>query len=170
MFSVIATNETAPNLGYQWRLNEVAIVGATNSTFNIGSASPADQGSYTVAVTNAAGRTISYPAVLTVAPAAPVITTQPTPQLTTIGGNATFTVAVDGIACLGSDRTDDAGGTDGVGHVVDVGDEGEDGRQHQADRNRHGFLPNGQGITGPVLHRLWHAKFSPPPFPPLSQW
>ena len=98
LFSVTATNETTPVLGYQWRLNEVAIVDATNSTFSKSSAAPADAGSYTVAVTNAGGRTISYPAVLTVAPAAPVITTQPAPQLVSVGSNAVFTVAVAGIA------------------------------------------------------------------------
>jgi poly(beta-D-mannuronate) lyase len=97
-FSVTATNETDPILSYQWRLNEVAIVGATGSTFMLSSAVPADAGSYSVTVTNAGGRTISYPAVLTVAPAAPVITAQPAPKLVSVGGSATFTVAADGIA------------------------------------------------------------------------
>lgn len=97
-FSVVATSDTAPALGYQWRLDEVDIVGATGSTFTISSAVPADEGDYTVTVTNAGGRTISYPAALTVAPAAPVITTQPSPQLKSLGDNATFTVASDGIA------------------------------------------------------------------------
>jgi len=98
VFTVVATNETASAFGYQWRRDEIAIAGATNSTFTILSAVPADEGSYSVAVTNAGGRTISYPAVLTVAPAAPVITSQPAPQLKSIGDNATFTVAADGIA------------------------------------------------------------------------
>jgi poly(beta-D-mannuronate) lyase len=97
-FSVTATNETDPIFSYQWRLNEVAIVGATGSTFMVNSAALADAGSYSVAVTNAGGRTISYPAVLSVAPAAPVITTQPAPKLVSVGGSATFTVAADGIA------------------------------------------------------------------------
>jgi PKD repeat protein len=97
-FSVTATNETDPILSYQWRLNEVAIADATGTTYTVNSAVPADAGSYSVAVTNAGGRTISYPAVLSVAPAAPVITTQPAPQLVSVGGSATFTVAADGIA------------------------------------------------------------------------
>jgi PKD repeat protein len=97
-FSVTATNETDPVLGYQWRRNEVDIPGATGSTFSISSAVPADEGNYTVAVTNAGGRTISYPAVLAVAPAAPVITSDPSPQLKSVGDNASFAVTADGIA------------------------------------------------------------------------
>ena len=94
-FSVSA--ESALPLSYQWRKNEVPIAGGTGSAFTVSSAALADAGTYTVAVANTSGRTISFGAVLSVAPAAPVITTQPVPQLVSVGGTATFNVAADGI-------------------------------------------------------------------------
>ncbi|MEO0630761.1 MAG: immunoglobulin domain-containing protein, partial [Planctomycetota bacterium] len=64
-FSVSATFAN----DFQWRRNGTPIPGATSSTFNIGSATPADDGVYTVAVTNDCDTVISNGATLTVTPA-----------------------------------------------------------------------------------------------------
>ena len=54
-------------LTYQWRKNGTDIAGATSSTYTVASASMSDNGSsYTVAVTNSVGSTVSNAAVLTV--------------------------------------------------------------------------------------------------------
>jgi hypothetical protein len=50
---------------YQWRLNNTAIAGATAATYTIASVTAASAGSYTVAVTNSVGTTVSAPALLT---------------------------------------------------------------------------------------------------------
>jgi poly(beta-D-mannuronate) lyase len=95
-FSVIAESDLP--VGYQWSQNEVPIPGATGSIFTVNSTALADAGTYTVAAINASGPTISFGAVLSVAPAAPVITTQPSAQSVGVGGTAAFNVGVDGIA------------------------------------------------------------------------
>lgn len=46
-------------LSYQWRRDGSAITGATNTTFNIASALEADEGDYTVVITNAYGAVTS---------------------------------------------------------------------------------------------------------------
>ncbi|MDB6027417.1 MAG: hypothetical protein JWM68_3640 [Verrucomicrobiales bacterium] len=63
-FSVVATG-TAP-LTYQWKFNGVNISGATASSYTKSNAQPADQGNYTVVVSNAAGSVTSSAASLTV--------------------------------------------------------------------------------------------------------
>ena len=95
-FTVTATG--APTPTYQWRKNGRNISGAHSATYTISSATEADAGSYTVVVTNVAGREVSTAATLTVTPAAvaPQITTQPTDQSVTVGGSATFTVTATG--------------------------------------------------------------------------
>ena len=95
--SLSVTAESSLPLSYQWNHNEAPIADATNSTYSLGSAALADAGTYTVTVDNSSGRAISIPATLTVTPTAPVITTQPAPQLVSIGGTATFSVGVDGL-------------------------------------------------------------------------
>src|SRR5438045_802793 len=62
-FTVSASG--AGPLSYQWRLNTTDIPDAMNSTYNIPIVSSG--GSYTVAVTDADGTTVSDAAVLTVA-------------------------------------------------------------------------------------------------------
>ncbi len=69
-FSVVASG--TGNL-YQWYLNNVAIVGATNASYIIAALTAANAGSYTVTITNSGGSITSSAAVLTVnnAPSTP---------------------------------------------------------------------------------------------------
>jgi uncharacterized lipoprotein YddW (UPF0748 family) len=65
-FSVIASG-TFP-LSYQWRLNGVALPGATNSTLAIPSVRAANVGAYSVLVTNVFGQALSTDALLVLMP------------------------------------------------------------------------------------------------------
>ncbi len=63
-FTAAASGTPAPT--YQWRKNGASIGGATNATYTIASANPADAGTYTVVASNSAGAVTSNGAVLTV--------------------------------------------------------------------------------------------------------
>ncbi len=63
-FNVLATG-TAP-ISYQWYFNNVAIAGATSSSYSISSVANANVGNYTVIVTDASGSITSSPASLTI--------------------------------------------------------------------------------------------------------
>ncbi len=63
-FNVVASG-TAP-LTYQWRFNGANISGATGSSYTKSNAQPADQGNYSVVVSNSAGNVTSANASLTV--------------------------------------------------------------------------------------------------------
>lgn len=76
-FTVSVAAHPAPT--YQWYLNNVALSGATSATLAVPAATAANAGSYTVAVTNSLGSTISNPAVLS------IIT--PLPPPTSSGGS-----------------------------------------------------------------------------------
>ncbi|HEX7630696.1 MAG TPA: immunoglobulin domain-containing protein, partial [Lacunisphaera sp.] len=66
-------------IAFQWQKNSAPIAGATSSSFYIAAVALSDAGSYTVALTNAAGSVTSNVATVTVnPPTAPTITTQPT--------------------------------------------------------------------------------------------
>jgi len=82
---------------YQWSKDTVPVAGATNTTLTFNSAQPGDAGSYTVVVSNAAGKTTSNTAALTVNVAA-AISTQPINQTVNAGTTATFTAAATGTA------------------------------------------------------------------------
>ena len=92
-FSVVATG-TAP-LSYQWKKNGSNISGATSSSYTISSAKTSDAGSYTVTVSNDAGKVTSSTATLTVT-AKPTITTQPKSQTVNEGDSVTFSVTATG--------------------------------------------------------------------------
>ena len=66
-FSVIA--EGPPPLSYQWTFDGEDIAGATNATFTLTDVQAADQGSYSVLVTNFYGSVLSSNAMLTFPPA-----------------------------------------------------------------------------------------------------
>ncbi|HLP02834.1 MAG TPA: pectinesterase family protein [Opitutaceae bacterium] len=97
-FSVTASGATA--LDYQWFKDDAPISGATGASYTILSATTADAGSYTVAVTNDAGTVTSEPAILAVVVVAPTITTHPVPRAATAGSSVSFTVAAAGSAPL----------------------------------------------------------------------
>jgi hypothetical protein len=100
-FNVTATG-TAP-LSYQWRRSNVAISGATSSSYTTLPTTTLDSGStFVVVVSNAAGTVTSATATVTVnaAPVVPSITTQPASQTVTAGQTATFTVAATSTAPL----------------------------------------------------------------------
>jgi len=87
-------------LTYQWYKGTTAIVGATSSTYTIGSASAADAGSYSVIVTNPVGSVTSSNVTLGVTVAAPVISTQPTNQSINSGSSLNLSVVAVGNAPL----------------------------------------------------------------------
>lgn len=70
-FSVLATG-TAP-LSYQWRFNATPLSGATASVYTRNHVQPADQGAYSVVVSNSAGTVISPDAHLELVVPAPVL-------------------------------------------------------------------------------------------------
>jgi subtilisin family serine protease len=92
-FSVLAGG-TAP-LTYQWFLNGAIIPGATGTSFVLTNVQPANAGTYSVQVANAAGTVPSSNAVLTVL-APPAIITQPSCLAVAAGSNAAFSLKVNG--------------------------------------------------------------------------
>jgi hypothetical protein len=70
-FSVTVSG--SPPLRYQWRRNNVAISGATNSALALNNVQTSDTGNYSVFVTNDVGAALSAPATLTVT-VPPVVT------------------------------------------------------------------------------------------------
>ena len=65
-FNVTATGE---GLAYQWQHNGTAIPDATEASYTIASASAADNGTYTVTVSNAAGVAATEKVTLPMTPA-----------------------------------------------------------------------------------------------------
>ena len=87
---------TAP--GYQWYYNGTNIPGATATNYSITNVADANQGSYTVIVSNAYGVVTSAPpATLTVIDPI-LITAEPSNQTVGAGTNASFSVGVTGTA------------------------------------------------------------------------
>ncbi len=104
-FTVIASGP-AP-FTYQWRKEGVNLSSflnptATAATFSLLSASLSDAGSYTVAVSNAAGSVTSNAALLIVTSTStpPVIVAQPSSFAALVGGRASLTVVASGTAPL----------------------------------------------------------------------
>jgi hypothetical protein len=95
-FSVTAAG-TAP-LTYQWRADEVAIDGASASSYTTAEVAEEDDGTeFDVVVANAYGSVTSLVATLTVTgPEAPTISVQPADQTVAIGETATFSVTAGG--------------------------------------------------------------------------
>ncbi|MGB0579372.1 MAG: beta strand repeat-containing protein [Limisphaerales bacterium] len=96
--SVIATG-TAP-FTYQWNLNGAPIAGATGSSYTKANATSADQGSYTVTISNICGSTTSATATVTVIGAPPTILGHPQSQDVKKGSTVTFNVVATGTAPL----------------------------------------------------------------------
>ena len=97
-FSVTAGG-TAP-LKYQWYFNtNTSLLNMTNSSLTLTNIQLTNAGYYRVAITNSAGATNSFNALLTVIQP-PVITNNPVSFTNVAGGNATFTVLAGGSAPL----------------------------------------------------------------------
>lgn len=95
--AVFRITATGSGLTYQWFKDLLAIPGATTSTLTLGNAQAADQGAYTVLISNAAGTLSSFPATLTVVPqAAPAITAHPQGRTVVAGESVTFSVTATG--------------------------------------------------------------------------
>lgn len=94
---VVGATGTDP-LDFQWSKDGSPIEGAaaTDSSFEIASATRGDAGAYSVSVSNAAGNVMSEMAVLTVQ-FTPVILTQPTDQTGGVGGSVVFSVEAEGL-------------------------------------------------------------------------
>ncbi|MCP9612473.1 DUF5074 domain-containing protein [Coprobacter tertius] len=86
------------NLTYQWYKDEVAIEGATTARYSIAGSNLklTDAGKYYCAVTNSLGTTNSDIAILTVKPAKPSITEQPTAVNVSEGETITLSVTANG--------------------------------------------------------------------------
>jgi len=95
----------SPPVTYQWSKGGVAIPGANSANLTFTSVALSDAGTYSVVITDPAGFVTSSSVALTVSPAGgpPVVVSivlQPAPVSTTVGGAATFTVAVTGDASI----------------------------------------------------------------------
>ncbi|MBI5383402.1 MAG: immunoglobulin domain-containing protein [Verrucomicrobia bacterium] len=98
-FGISATG-TAP-LSYQWRFNNGNLPGATSANLTLANVQLANEGNYTVVVTNSFGSVTSQVATLTVLTGvAPSITEEPQSQTLPVGEIALFWVAATGTAPL----------------------------------------------------------------------
>lgn len=97
-FSVTASGSSP--LSYQWSLNGIHIVGATNVMLSLTNVQLADEGNYSVAITNLFGSATSSNALLTVQ-APPAIIANPTNLVVKVGDTAIFTAAATGSPALG---------------------------------------------------------------------
>lgn len=96
-------NADAAGLTVQWQKDGVDLPGETSTTLTIANATAASAGEYIAVVSNAAGRTKSTAAVLTVnggGGSGPTITQQPQDQPVVVGQTATFTVVATGSGSL----------------------------------------------------------------------
>ncbi len=95
-FTSVATG-TEP-LKYQWRLNGRNILGATNASYSV-TTNFTVNATYSVVVVNVAGTATSSNALLKVF-TPPAVVTHPLNRTVTVGGSASFTVAVSGTTPL----------------------------------------------------------------------
>ena len=100
-FTTTATNLTG-SLKYQWYFNtNTPLVGETNGTLNLATATTNQAGYYSVVASNPFGATTSTPALLTVLIfSKPTITSQPQNLTITNGNPANFAVAANGVGTL----------------------------------------------------------------------
>jgi hypothetical protein len=100
VFSVAVSPISEPPIAYQWYRNGVKLVddtnisGSTTAQLTLLNVIKADEGSYTVELSNVAGTVLSAPATLTVLD--PYIVAQPVSVRRPLGGSASFTVVAAG--------------------------------------------------------------------------
>src|SRR6266498_2466710 len=92
-FQVLAEGSTP--IGYQWRFNEVEIAGATNASLLVTNAQLAQEGTYSVVVSNSYGSVPSRGAALVVL-VRPVITLHPVSQAVAAGRSVTLSAVAEG--------------------------------------------------------------------------
>ena len=100
--------ETATNatLSYQWRLNGTNLTdsgkigGSSTAMLTISNATRADNGPYSVAVSNVVGSTVSSNALLTITSSPPVIALQPATQTVSPGAPVSLSVVAYGDSLL----------------------------------------------------------------------
>jgi hypothetical protein len=92
-FTVTASGN--PTLTYQWYQDGQPVANATAPTLTLTGVTGASSGDYTVKVSNSLGSTTSLPATLTVL-LKPVVTTQPSPVLASVGAPISLKVGVGG--------------------------------------------------------------------------
>jgi hypothetical protein len=93
VLQVLVFNPSGSAMKYQWYFNGAPIAGATQSTYNMGTASSARVGFYSVLVTNAANQSVASPNLaFTLKPSAVFSISRPVNQRFSPGANATFTV------------------------------------------------------------------------------
>lgn len=95
MFSVTASGSPTPT--FQWRKDNVNLVGQTSPTLTITNAQVSDAGDYSVFISNSEGSVTSNAVVLTVnLPAAPEITVNPVAMTSLDGSDAFFSIQASG--------------------------------------------------------------------------
>jgi uncharacterized delta-60 repeat protein len=118
VFTVSAAGDLP--LSYQWRLQAVAIGGATQSSYTVSNVQGSNAGPYTVVVANDCGSVTSSVATLTVR-VPPSISQQPGSLTVTQGQGAVFTVGATGDAPLSYQwrlQAVDIAGATGSGYTV----------------------------------------------------
>src|SRR3954454_2752816 len=92
IFTVVASSGTT--MSFQWYKDGVPISGATSSTLTVSDCRDADQGTYTVNITNGGGVVSSSGTLTVLGP--PAITAQPVSLMVTQGQTATFSAQATG--------------------------------------------------------------------------
>jgi formylglycine-generating enzyme required for sulfatase activity/alpha-tubulin suppressor-like RCC1 family protein len=93
VLQVLIFNPSGSAMKYQWYFNGAPIAGATQSTYNMGTASDAKVGFYSVLVTNATNQSVASPNLaFSLKPSAVFSISGPVNQRFSPGANATFTV------------------------------------------------------------------------------
>jgi hypothetical protein len=101
-FSLEVAASGSEPLSYQWRKDGVAIEGATEATYSVGSAQLSDTGPYDCVVSNGAGEVISNVAVVNVTAAAqpPAVTEDPADATVNEGDDVVVSATVTGTGPL----------------------------------------------------------------------
>lgn len=146
-FTVFATG-TAP-LSYQWRVNGIPLVGATNTTLSLASVELANGGIYSVSVSNLVSVTTSTNVTLTVL-SPPIITAGPQSQTVLSGTTVSLSITAVGTAPLTYQWRKDGvniGGATGTSHTLSNIQTNQTGTYSVVVSNAYGSVTNAALIT-----------------------